>query len=154
MNISNIIFYLSIIFVGFGVKKYKTTFDKNKNTITLQESLPWFGSLGILSAFRHIIYNGSLGKKYGGIWEKQGKIFEYNDGIANLAFGIICFNAIDKNIEVQKSAILSYAIYLFGSMFVHVYALHNDKKNSSYKIGTIIYLLTTTLIMFQISIFS
>jgi hypothetical protein len=48
MNISTIIFYLSIIGVGFGLRNYKQTFDKTKNAETLQEVLPWFGVLGIL----------------------------------------------------------------------------------------------------------
>ena len=62
MNISTIIFYLSIIGVGVGLRNYKPTFDKTKNAETLQEVLPWFGVLGILSEFRHIIYAGGLGK--------------------------------------------------------------------------------------------
>ena len=154
MNISTIIYYVSIIGVGIGLRNYRPTLDKTKNSKTLQEVLPWFGILGILSALRHIIYSGGLGKKYGGIWEKQGNLFEYQAGIANLAFGIICFKAINENIEVQKSAILSYFIYLVGSMFVHIYALYNDKTNIGYKIGTIISFLITTLIMFQLSILS
>ena len=59
-----------------------------------------------------------------------------------------------ENIEVQKSAIFAYSIYLFGSMIVHIYALYTDKTNIGYKIGTIAAFLTTTLIMFQISLFS
>jgi hypothetical protein len=128
--------------------------NKDVNRKVLSESLPLFGILGILSAFRHIVFAGGLGRKYGGIWEKQGKLFEYEAGIANLAFGILCFKSMNESIEVQKSAILGYAIYLFGSMIVHIYIIINESTNFAQKMGTIVAFFTTTLIMFQISILS
>lgn len=80
--------------------------------------------------------------------------FESEAGVANLAFGILCFNAINKDVDVQKSAILGYAIYLFGSMLIHMYVLYIDRNKFASKLGIIISFLLTTLIMFQISIFS
>lgn len=154
MNFSSIIYYISILGVIFGMRNYKPSLNKSINQKVLKESLPWFGILGILSAFRHIVFSGGLGKKYGGIWANEGSLFEYEAGIANLSFGILCFKAINQNIEVQKSAILGYSVYLFGSMIVHIYSLYKDKSNFGKKLGTIISFLITTLIMFQISIFS
>lgn len=154
MNLSIIIFYISIIGVIFGLRNYKPSLDKKVNQKILKNVLPWIGVLGILSAFRHIIFSGGLGKKYGGLWNKEGFLFEYEAGIANLAFGILCFNAINKDVEVQKSVILGYVIYLFGSMFVHIYVLIKDKSNFGAKIGTIISFLLLSIIIFQVSICS
>jgi hypothetical protein len=61
---------------------------------------------------------------------------------------------MNESIEVQKSAILGYAIYLFGSMIVHIYIIINESTNFVQKMGTIVAFFTTTLIMFQISILS
>ena len=151
MDNSTIIYYISIIGVIFGLRNYKPfTSNKDINRKALSESLPWFGILGILSALRHIVFAGGLGRKYGGLWEKQGKLFEYEAGIANVAFGILCFKAMNESIEVQKSVILGYAIYLFGSMIVHVYTIINETTNFAQKMGTIVAFFFTTLIMFQI----
>jgi len=154
MNASTIIFYASIIGVMFGVRSYRPLGDKHQNRKTLKESLPWFGLLGILSAFRHIVFSGGLGKKYGGIWGQQGKLFEYEAGVANLSFGILCFRAMEGSVKEQQAAILGYAIYLFGSMIVHIYTLSIDKTSFGQRMGTIIGFLITTVIMFQISLFS
>lgn len=153
MNVG-ILFYISVAGVIFGLRNYKPTLDKKTNRKALEESLPWFGLLGVFSAFRHIFFPGGLGKKYGGLWAKEKNLFESEAGVANLAFGILCFNAINKDVDVQKSAILGYAIYLFGSMLVHMYVLYIDRNKFASKLGIIISFLLTTLIMFQISIFS
>jgi hypothetical protein len=70
--------------------------------------------------------------------KKQGKLFEYEAGIANLAFGILFFRAMNESIEVQKSVILGYSIYLFSSMVVHMYTIINERTNIVQKMVTII----------------
>jgi len=152
MNASTIIFYASIVGVMFGMRSYKPFDNKNQNKKTLKESLPWFGLLGILSAFRHIVFSGGLGKKYGGIWGQQGPLFEYEAGVANLAFGVLCFRAMEGSVREQQAAILGYAIYLFGSMIVHIYTLSIDRTSFGQRIGTIVGFFLTTAIMFQISL--
>lgn len=152
MNVG-ILFYISVASVIFGLRNYKPTLDKKTNRKALEESLPWFGLLGVFSAFRHI-FSRRVGKKIWWVMGKRKNLFESEAGVANLAFGILCFNAINKDVDVQKSAILGYAIYLFGSMLVHMYVLYIDRNKFASKLGIIISFLLTTLIMFQISIFS
>lgn len=81
---------------------------------------PFFAVIGLVSGIRHIIFSGRLGKRYGGIWKRQDSLFEYEAGVANLAFGIMFVIARGKNLsdEVKSVLIMGYpCIYLEARLF-------------------------------------
>jgi hypothetical protein len=67
-----------------------------------------------------------IGKKYGGMWAKEGPLFESQ---ANLSFGIVLLIAHYKkwSIDLKAGVVLAYGIYLSGSMFTHIYEIIKDK---------------------------
>jgi hypothetical protein len=70
MNVG-ILFYISVAGVIFGLRNYKPTLDKKTNRKALEESLPWFGLLGVFSAFRHIFFQEGWEKNMVGYGQKK-----------------------------------------------------------------------------------
>ena len=79
--------------------------------------------MGILAGIRYVLFAGSLGKKYSGMWGDEGPLFEYEAGGANLAVGIVALVSYFKKFNYVANAciLLIYAFYLFFALLVHIY---------------------------------
>lgn len=82
------------------------------------------GTLGLVSAFRHIVFAGSLTGEPGELGFANRKFFEWEAGFANLSFGVMALvtSLGGWGVPAMSAVAIGYAIYLLGASITHLIA--------------------------------
>jgi len=86
----------------------------------------------LIAGFMHVFNGPATAKMIG--WA-AGSPFQYEVGIADMAFGLICVLCIFFRGSFWLAAIIANSVFLFGCMIGHVRSLAESGNLAAYNIG-------------------
>ncbi len=122
---------LAAIVVHLLLMKQRTT-KKILEVILLYALVITFG-LGSLTAGAFHVFNGPATAKMIG-WA-PGSPFQYEVGIADMAFGLVCVLCLFVRGTFWLAAIIANSFFLFGCMIGHLRSLAESGNLAAYNIG-------------------
>jgi hypothetical protein len=86
----------------------------------------------LISGFMHVFNGPATAKMIG--WQ-PGSPFQYEVGVADMAFGLICVLCILFRGPFWLAAIIANSFFLFGCMIGHIRSLAESGNLAAYNIG-------------------
>lgn len=90
------------------------------------------GAGALISGFMHVFNGPATAKMIG--WQ-PGSPFQYEVGVADMAFGLICVLCIIFRGSFRLAAIIANSVFLFGCMIGHIRSLSESGNLAAYNIG-------------------
>lgn len=90
------------------------------------------GAGALISGFMHVFNGPATAKMIG--WQ-PGSPFQYEVGVADMAFGLICVLCIFFRGSFWIAAIISNSVFLLGCMIGHIRSLSESDNLAAYNIG-------------------
>lgn len=94
------------------------------------------GLMGLLAAYAHVFMGPEIAKSIG--WA-PGSPFQYEVGMANLAFGVLGILSYWIRGRFWDASIIGWSVLLFGCFIGHVISYFVDNNKAPYNIGPYIW---------------
>jgi hypothetical protein len=113
------------IVIHLGVAKKPLTKGKVVEVILLYLLVFFVGMAGLVGAMAHILRGPETAA---GIGWQAGSPFQFEVGVANLAFGVLGILCIWKRSEFWTATGIGYSVFLLGCTYGHIYEMmvHHD----------------------------
>lgn len=156
MGVVTLYLMIGLVILFYVVNRFTVCNDPEYNTTLLHRSMSLVAALGILNFARYTVFSGSMGWYYGGVWETQGNLYQFQVGMSHLAFSItaLCAYLNGWSTQTEKAILTTYALFLTGSLFTHLYAIVIDRRNVLWRLFSFILLLALIIPLFQIAVHS
>ncbi|HVN67209.1 MAG TPA: DUF6790 family protein [Candidatus Sulfotelmatobacter sp.] len=123
---------LIAIAVHFGLMKKPRTLRNVLEIVILYLLVFVFGLGSLLAGLMHV-FNGPATAQLIG-WP-SGSPFQYEVGVADIAFGLVCILAFFFRGSYWLAAILANSFFLFGAFIGHVHDALASGNTAAYNIG-------------------
>ena len=135
--VSFILFILAIIFT-IGHLTYKRKWHSTKSVEILLSYILFFnmGIMGLLGAFAHVFMGPETAASIG--WE-SGSPFQFEVGMANLAFGVLGILSYWFRGSFWDASIIGWSVLFLGCFVGHVIDYYVDNNMAPYNIGPYIW---------------
>jgi len=131
MPIFLLIIALLAIIIHVMLMKQRTA-KKIVEVILLYLLVISIGSGGLIAGFMHVFNGPATAKMIG--WA-PGSPFQYEVGVADLAFGLVAFLCVFFRGSFWLAAIIANSVFLFGCMVGHVHSMLKSGNLAAYNIG-------------------
>lgn len=135
--ISIILFILAIVFAT-GHLTYKKEWQYPRNIEVFLSYILLFnmGIMGLLAAYAHVFMGPETAKSIG--WP-PGSPFQFEIGMANLAFGVLGVLSFWFRGSFWNAAIIGWCVLFFGCFIGHVINYYTENNVAPYNIGPYIW---------------
>lgn len=135
--VSIILFICAILFT-IGHLTYKKEWHHPKAVETFLSYILLFnmGIMGLLGAYAHVFMGPETAKSIG--WE-PGSPFQFEIGMANLAFGVLGILSYWFRGSFWDAAIIGWSVLFFGCFVGHVINYYTEHNTAPYNIGPYIW---------------
>lgn len=135
--VSIILFICAILFT-VGHLMYKKDGHSPKPTEVFLSYILFFnmGLMGLLAAYAHVFMGPETARSIG--WE-PGSPFQYEIGMANLAFGVLGILSYWFRGSFWDAAIIGWSVLFFGCFIGHVINYYTENNTAPYNIGPYIW---------------
>lgn len=134
----NIILFICAIFFTIGQLTYKKEWRYPNNVEAFLSYILLFnmGLMGLLGAYAHIFLGPETAKSIG--WQ-PGSPFQFEIGMANLAFGVLGVLSFWLRGSFWDASIIGWSVLFLGCFIGHVINFYTENNAAPYNIGPYIW---------------